>query len=107
MEAPISIARAYLYNESTGTPKTHVGEVIATAKRHLKTSEILDGEGGHTTYGSLVEAKESLTNSLLPIGFSRGAKMKRPIKENTLLSYKDVQLPEGRFANLLRANKLD
>ena len=102
MEAPVSIARAYLYNEPTGAPKAHVAEVVATAKRPLKPSELLDGEGGYTVYGSVVEAAQASVEGLLPIGLCHGASVMRSVGEDRMLGYGDVQMPEGGFASRLR-----
>ena len=47
VEAPISIAKAALYGQPTGTPlPTPVADVITVAKRNLKAGEVLDGSGG-------------------------------------------------------------
>ena len=102
MEAPLSIARAFLYNEPTGAPKAQVTEVAAVAKRPLKPSEILDGEGGYTVYGAVVKATQAASDGLLPIGLCHGAKVVRPVSEDQMLSYADVEMPEGGFARHLR-----
>jgi predicted homoserine dehydrogenase-like protein len=102
MEAPISIARACLYNEATGAPRAMVAEVAAAAKRSLAPGDILGGEGSRTVYGSLVTAPQAQQQRLLPIGFCAGAKVTRPVSEDQLLSYEDVTLPEGGFAYHLR-----
>ena len=102
MEAPISIAKACLYNEPTGAPRTMVAEVAATAKRSLEPGDILGGEGSRTVYGSLVTAAQAQQQRLLPIGFCAGATATRPVSEDQLLSYEDVNLPEGGFAYHLR-----
>ncbi len=105
MEAPVSIARAVLYNEPTGAPTAHVGEVVATAKRPLEPGDVLDGEGGFTVYGSLVEATRAFSQHLLPIGLCHGAKVVRRVAEDQTLSYGDVEMPEGGFARHLRAQQ--
>ena len=102
MEAPVSIARAFLYNEPTGAPKAQVGEVVAAAKRPLRRGEALDGEGGFTVYGLLLEAAKASSQGLVPIGLCHDAKVVRPIKEDQMLRYQDVEMPEGDFARRLR-----
>ena len=103
MEAPVSIARAFLYNEPTGAPRAcRAGEVVATAKRPLKTLEVLDGEGGYTVYGTLVEAAQAFAERLVPIGLCHGAKVARAVAEDQMLSYEDVEMAEGGFARHLR-----
>ncbi len=98
MEAPVSIARAALYGEPTGAPQGRVAEVVARAKRNLAPGETLDGEGGYTVYGSVVEASQADREALLPIGLSRGARIIRPVVEDQFLSYDDVELPQGGLA---------
>ena len=102
MEAPVSIARAFLYGEPTGAPTAHVGEVVAAARRILEPGEALDGEGGFTVYGVLVEAAQASDEGLLPIGLCHGARLVRPVAEDQMLSYSDVEMPEGGFAVHLR-----
>ena len=105
MEAPVSIARAVLYGEPTGAPKARVGEVVASAKRALKPGDVLDGEGGYTVYGVVVEAAQASADGLLPIGFCHGAKLVSTVEEDQMLSYGDVEMPEGGFARKLREAK--
>ena len=103
METPVSIARAALYGEATGAPKARVCEVVATAKKDLSAGEILDGEGGYTVHGSIVEAGQADDEGLAPIGLCHGAKVVRPVARGRMLTSADVQLPEGGFAAHLRA----
>ena len=102
MEAPISIAKAFLYKEPTGAPRGIVAEVAAAAKKSLQPGEILGGEGSRTVYGSIVAAAQAQQQRLLPIGFCAWATVMRPIAEDQMLSYEDVKLPEGGFAYHLR-----
>ena len=102
MEAPVSIARAFLYGEPTGAPDGHVGEVVAAAKRRLKPGDVLDGEGGYTVYGVLVEASQAAADRLLPIGLCHGAKVVRAVEDGKMLGYADVEMPQGGFARHLR-----
>jgi predicted homoserine dehydrogenase-like protein len=102
METPVSIAKAVLYGEATGAPKSRVCEVIATAKKNLDLAEKLDGEGGYTVYGSVVEAPQADSQRLLPMGLCHGAKVIRPVTRGKMLTYADVQMTEGGFAQHLR-----
>ena len=102
MEAPISIAKAFLYGEATGAPRAMVAEVAATAKQTLKPGDVLGGEGGYTVYGALVEAAQAREGSLLPIGLCAGARVVRTVADDQMLSYEDVDMPEGGFAYHLR-----
>ncbi len=102
MEAPVSIARAHLYGEPTGAPQAYVGEVAAAARRDLEPGETLDGEGGYTVYGLAVEAAQAKAEALLAIGLCHGAKLKRPVSQDQMLGYADVEMPAGGFAQRLR-----
>lgn len=102
METPVSIARAHLYGEATGAPAARLCEVAATAKTNLNSGESLDGEGGYTVYGTLVECTLSDMTRILPIGLSYGAKLKRSINQNTVLTYSDVELSTDKLIETLR-----
>ncbi|MFW6385490.1 MAG: hypothetical protein ACOCY7_05080, partial [Halodesulfurarchaeum sp.] len=56
VETSISIANAAIRNEPTGTARSHETEVVGGAKRTLTPGDQLDGGGGYTTYGYLVDA---------------------------------------------------
>ena len=90
MELNISIFSAALLNQSTGQTQTFSGDVIATSKKPLKKGEILDGEGGATVWGKLIPARDSLSNETLPIGLAHGIKLNKDIKEDQILTWKDV-----------------
>ena len=103
METPVSIARAALLYAPTGAPQSRVCEVAATAKRDLAVGDILDGEGGYTVHGSIVEAAQADDELLVPVGLCHGARMLRPVPQGQMLTSADVQMPEGSFASKLRA----
>lgn len=103
METPVSIARAALLYAPTGAPQSRVCEVAATAKRDLAVGDILDGEGGYTVHGSIVEADQADDELLVPIGLCHGARMLRPVSQGQMLTSADVRMPEGSFASKLRA----
>ena len=102
MEAPISIARAFLYGEPTGAPSKQVGEVATAAKRPLSPGDVLDGEGGYTVYGALVDVAQAAAEGLVPIGLCHGAKVLRAVEEGRMVGYADVEMPEGGFARHMR-----
>lgn len=105
METPISIAKAYLYGEPTGAPIAHIGEVVAAARRRLNPGEILDGEGGYTVYGILVEAAQAFAEGLLPIGLCHQARVARTVATDKILEFGDVVLPEGGAALRMRRDQ--
>jgi predicted homoserine dehydrogenase-like protein len=107
MEAPVSIARAALYGEATGSPRARVGEVVAVTKRRLDPGDVLDGEGGSTVYGILVDATHATAERMLPIGLCHGARVVRPAVEGQTLGYGHVELPPSGFARRLRELQLE
>ena len=82
-----------------------VVEVCAVAKRDLKAGEMLDDYGMYMTYGEAVNADEMSDNRYLPEGLVEGCKLKRDIAKDTVLTYDDVELPQGRLADQLRAQQ--
>jgi predicted homoserine dehydrogenase-like protein len=90
LELGISVASVGLRREPTGAAIAWHGDVVATAKRALEPGEILDGEGGHTVYGKLVPAAESLAQGGLPLGLAHGLKLVRRIAANGAVRWDDV-----------------
>lgn len=105
-EVPLSLARAVLFNDAVMAPlgKPMV-DVVATAKIDLKEGETLDGIGYYMTYGQCENADVALAENLLPMGLAEGCKLKRPVAKDTVLTYDDVILPEGRTCDQLRAEQ--
>ena len=64
--------------------------------------EILDGEGGYTVFGRLVQATDSLKQASLPIGLTGNARVARPVAKATILTYADVVLDETLLSYRLR-----
>ena len=101
--APISIVKAALYGEPTGTPlTTPTAEVITVAKRDLKRGEILDGGGGYTVNGLAEKAETARIENLLPLGLAPGAKLKTDLAKGTAITYDMVTLNEDSFILKLR-----
>ena len=105
-ETPFSIARVVLFGDELAPPLGGpVVEVCAVAKRDLHAGEVLDEYGMYTTYGEAVNVEEMSAGQYLPEGLVEGCKLKRPIAKDQVLTYADVELPEGRIADLLRAEQ--
>ena len=103
VEAPISIAKAVLYGQPTGTPlPTPVADVITVAKRDLKAGEILDGSGGYTVNGLIEKAEIARAENLLPLGLADGTKLKCDVSQGETISYDMVELDEDSFVLKLR-----
>jgi predicted homoserine dehydrogenase-like protein len=105
-EAPFSIARVMLFGDNLAPPLDGpVVEVCAVAKRDLGAGEVLDEYGMYTTYGEAVNVDEMCAGQYLPEGLVEGCKLKRPVAKDAVLTYGDVELPEGRLADRLRAEQ--
>jgi predicted homoserine dehydrogenase-like protein len=101
-ETTVSVARAALRNEATGTPIRRGAEVAAMAKRDLEPGDTLDGGGGYTVSG-YVETRERADGAgLVPFGFLDGATVTAEVSKGDALSYGDVDIDEGSLLYHLR-----
>jgi predicted homoserine dehydrogenase-like protein len=105
-EVPNAIARVALFRDSVAKPLGGpVVEVCAVAKRDLSSGETLDDYGMYMTYGEAVNSDEMCRNRYLPEGLVEGCLLKRDVSKDTVLTYDDIILPPGRFADQLRAEQ--
>jgi len=103
VEAPISVARAYLYNEPLLVPlERPVVDVLTIAKKDLSAGEQLDRFGGFTFHGSIDKTSETQKLGALPVGIAPGARMKRPVKKGEVIRWADVILDESLTVVKLR-----
>ena len=80
-------------------------EVVATAKIDLKAGQTLDGIGHYMSYGQCENSNVVQAENLLPMGIAEGCRLKRDIPRDQVISYADVELPEGRLCDKLRAEQ--
>jgi predicted homoserine dehydrogenase-like protein len=92
LELNISILSAALLGKPTGATLGFSGDVAATAKRDLAAGETLDGEGGHTVYGTLVPSATSLARGALPIGLAHAVTLRNPISAGSTVGWSDVEV---------------
>ncbi len=102
LELGVSVAMAALLNQPTGASRDFRGDVVACAKRDLKTGEKLDGEGGFTVWGRLMPADRSLARRAVPIGLAQNIKLKQPVKQGTVVTWDDVERDAKDPAYLFR-----
>lgn len=101
-----TIARAALFHDAAIAPQgPPCVDVIATAKTDLKAGDVLDGIGFYMTYGECENADVVQRERLLPMGLAEGCRLKRDIPKDQALTYDDVELPEGRLCDELRAEQ--
>jgi predicted homoserine dehydrogenase-like protein len=105
-EVPNAIARVALFRDSVARPLAGpVVEVCAVAKHGLSAGDVLDDYGRYMTYGEAVNADEMCAERYLPEGLVEGCRLTRAVKKDAVLTYDDVELPEGRLADRLRAEQ--
>ena len=75
------------------------------AKRDLEAGEAIDELGGYTVYGEAEMDAVMVRDTLLPIGIAVGATLKQPVAKDAVLTYDDVELPEGRLIDRLLAEQ--
>jgi predicted homoserine dehydrogenase-like protein len=106
IEAPISIAKAYLFKETTLVPRDEpVAESITVAKRALKPGDRLDTFGGYTFYGLMDRASEAKRMNALPTGLAPDAVVLRAVAENQVVTWDDVKLDENSAVVRLRRDQ--
>ena len=97
-----TIGRAAIHRDPTVAPiGGPVCEVVAVAKRDLKSGERLDGVGGFCTYGLIDNHAAARSMNALPIGLSEGCVLRRNIRKNDVLAFDDVDVPRGRLIDTL------
>jgi predicted homoserine dehydrogenase-like protein len=103
LEAPISVARAFIQREPTLVPLDHpVAEAFAVAKRDLAPGEVLDDFGGYTYYGSMDRADQARAAKALPLGLAPGAKIREPVRSEEIITWEAVELDEASTVVQLR-----
>jgi predicted homoserine dehydrogenase-like protein len=102
LELSVSVLRAGLLGQATGSSTYFIGDVVARAKRNLSLGEVLDGDGGYTVYGTLRPAKLAVQGSELPIGLACDMRLKRPVAESEIIHWDDVVYDESNFLIRLR-----
>jgi predicted homoserine dehydrogenase-like protein len=102
-EVPLSVARAVLFQDAVLSPlHGPLVDVVTTAKINLSAGETLDGIGYYMTYGQCETTAIARKQNLLPIGLAEGCRLRRDIQRDQVITYDDVELPEGRLADQLR-----
>jgi predicted homoserine dehydrogenase-like protein len=100
------VARAVLFKDPTLAPLgAPICDTISVAKRDLKAGETLDGMGGFTCYGLIDSYAVCQRENHLPIPLSLGCRLKREIAKDQPIGYADVDLPQGRLCDKLRAEQ--
>lgn len=102
LEVGISVASIGVRGEATGCPLSFGADAVASAKRDLKTGEILDGEGGYTVVGRLMPAADSLRLGALPLGLAHQVRVLNPVRAGAPVLWSDVAVDSSSDAVRLR-----
>jgi predicted homoserine dehydrogenase-like protein len=107
-EVPNTVACAVLLVDATiaplGPPQV---DVVAAAKTDLSAGDTIDCLGGYLTYGLAENSDAVATGNLLPIGLAEGCRLTRTVSRDEVLTYDDVEVPEGRLSDRLRAEQAE
>ena len=102
LEMSVSVLKAGLLGQATGSSTNFAGDVVARAKRNLLAGEVLDGDGGYTVYGTLRPASQSVRDGELPVGLAYDMRLKRAIPEGEVIHWVDVEYDESAGLIALR-----
>ncbi len=103
LEAPISVARAFLYRQTTLVPLDRpVADSMTVAKRDLDKDEILDDFGGYNFHGIIEKASIAQELNALPVGLAPNAVITKPIEKGQIITWDHVQLDETQTVVKLR-----
>lgn len=92
-EIPLSIVWAVEDREPTVVAERGLlSEVIAAAKKDLKTGTIIDGAGGYTVYALTELASVAKQEKLAPYELLKGAKLLRDVKKDEIVTTDMVEL---------------
>ncbi len=95
LELSVSVLKAGLAGEATGSPGAFLGDVIATAKRDLFATEVLDGEGGYTVFGKLMSSADALETRGLPMGLARNLTLLKDVPAGQSVCWSDVRYEQA------------
>jgi predicted homoserine dehydrogenase-like protein len=105
-EVPITVARAVLFSDAAIAPLGGpLVDVVAAAKIDLEPGQELDALGGYTMYGLAENADVAAAERLLPLGLAPRCRLIRRVAKDEVLTYDDVDVPEGRLVDRLRAEQ--
>jgi predicted homoserine dehydrogenase-like protein len=105
-EVPGTVGRAVLFEDAVITPAgAPQVDVITMAKKDLKAGERIDGIGYYTVYGECENADITAAENLLPLGIAEDCILKKDVRKDQALTYDDVEVPEGRLIDELRAKQ--
>lgn len=103
IETPLAVAEAVLYRERTVVAESLVSEVVAVAKRDLRSGEKVGGIGSADIFGRIRIHAESSREHAIPMGIAPGGRVIRDIPKGTELTTGNFSPDTSRFVYKLRA----
>ena len=94
IEAPLTVYEIVLDQRPSLTSEHWTAEVGAQSKRALSAGERIDGIGGMMVRGLIDPAEDFARDGLVPLGVLAGARLKRDVPVDHILTYDDVELDE-------------
>ena len=105
IEAPLTVYEMALDRTPSHTSEYWTSEVGAESKRALKAGELITGIGTDTIRGVADKADDFLADNCVPLGILAGARLKRDVPIDHMLSYDDVELDEDSLIVRMRRNQ--
>jgi len=102
IEAPIAVAEAVIYGETTVTAKNMYSEVVSMAKRDLKAGETVGGIGSADIFNRIYAYKEALKKKAIPMGIASGGKVFKDISKGEILTEENFAPDTSSFVYKLR-----
>ena len=102
IEAPLTVCEMVLDRRPSLVAEHWTAEVGAVTKRALNAGETIDGVGGSTVRGLIDDATDFARENGVPLGVLAGARLKREVPVDHLLTYDDVELDESSLIVQLR-----
>ncbi len=103
MEVPLSVMQAVIQGKSTMAPLEKLtAEVVAVAKTDLEPGRALERIGGRTHYCMTTRHDHAVSINALPVGVAKDAVLTRLVKKGEVITYDDIDLPEGLVVIRLR-----
>lgn len=98
LEIPNSIIRLMDYDDSTLEPQENLNvEVVSLAKKDLNPGDLLDGIGGYAAYGICENSDQVDSLEHIPIGLTKGIKLKNSVSKDKFITFKDVEIPASNY----------
>ncbi len=105
IEAPLTVYEMALDRTPSHTSEYWTSEVGAEAKRPLKAGEVITGIGTDTIRGVADKADDFLADGCVPLGILAGARLRRDVPVDHMLTYDDVELDDGAIIVQMRRHQ--